>query len=52
MGDTFKEKIGQMFIIRLQGKEITNELISLIKKNVKEKDHIELILEQEIINWE
>ena len=28
------------------------ELISLIKKNVKEKDHIELILEQEIINWE
>lgn len=28
------------------------ELISLIKKNVKEKEHIELILEQEIINWE
>lgn len=28
------------------------ELISLIKKKVKEKDHIELILEQEIINWE
>ena len=31
MGDIFNEKIGQMFIIRLQGKEINSELIKLIK---------------------
>ena len=28
------------------------ELISLIQKKVKEKDNIDLVLEQEIINWE
>ena len=31
MGNTFEEKIGQMFIIRLQNKKINDELISLIK---------------------
>ena len=31
MEDTLKKKIGQMFIIRLQGKTVNNELISLIK---------------------